>query len=56
MNISIIDDEFILASMMAKKLEKNLYNTRVFNTIADFEKYGDDFLTDLYIIDLSLTD
>lgn len=56
MNISIIEDEKILASRMAKKLEKHLYNTKVFNSISEFNEYWHLFLADLYIIDLSLWD
>lgn len=56
MNISIIEDEKILASRMAKKLEKNLYNTKVYNSIWEFNQNWHLFLTDLYIVDLWLWD
>jgi len=55
MNISIIDDEKILADKTCKKLEKHWYSVNVFHSCDDFfNKYIWD--SDLYIIDLWLWD
>ena len=55
MNISIIDDEKILADKTCKKLEKHWYSVNVFHSCDDFfNKYISN--SDLYIIDLGLWD
>jgi DNA-binding response OmpR family regulator len=55
MNISIIDDEKILADKTKKKLEKHWYSVNVFHSCRDFYQwYMLD--SDLYIIDLGLWD
>lgn len=55
MNISIIDDEKILADKTCKKLEKHWYWVNVFHSCKDF--YSGYMLdSDLYIIDLWLWD
>ena len=55
MNITIIDDEKILAEKTSKKLEKNGYCVCVFHSCTDF--YNSYFSeSDLYIIDLWLWD
>ncbi len=56
MHIVIIEDDEIFASKISKKLERNLYTTKVFNDAKTFYKYNSDYETDLYIIDLKLTD
>lgn len=55
MNISIIDDEKILADKTCKKLEKHWYSVNVFHSCRDFFQW---YLidSDLYIIDLGLWD
>jgi DNA-binding response OmpR family regulator len=55
MNISIIDDEKILANKTSKKLEKHWYSVNVYNSCRDF--FNVCFIeSDLYIIDLGLGD
>lgn len=55
MNISIIDDEKILADKTSKKLEKHWYSVNVFHSCKEFYNwYMLD--SDLYIIDLWLWD
>lgn len=48
--ITLIEDEVLLAQRLAKKLEREWYNTTVFNSIASF-KFID---SDLYLVDLQL--
>ncbi len=53
MNITIIEDDKIMANNIAKKLMKNWYEVDVYFDINEFKlNYNDD--TDLYIIDISL--
>lgn len=55
MNISIIDDEKILANKTSKKLEKYWYSVNVYHSCHDF--FQSSFMeSDLYIIDLGLWD
>lgn len=55
MNITIIEDEKLLSSNIAKKLNKNWYNT---NIIESYESYKNSrhIKSDIYIIDISLRD
>jgi DNA-binding response OmpR family regulator len=55
MHITIIEDEKILSKNISKKLNKNWFNTKIFNSYNDFIK-TDTYIADLYIIDLSLMD
>ena len=55
MHITIIEDEKILSKNISKKLIKNWFNTKIFNSYKDFIN-TDTFVADLYIIDLSLID
>lgn len=55
MLISIIEDENLLATNIAKKLEKNSHSVNIFNNISDF-KNSKNIIFDLYIIDISLPD
>lgn len=55
MHITIIEDEKILSSNIAKRLSKNWYNVRVINSFNEYMKNRIDN-TDLYIIDISLRD
>ncbi|QFR38881.1 response regulator transcription factor [Candidatus Gracilibacteria bacterium 28_42_T64] len=55
MNISIIDDEVVLASRIKRKLEKNGYGVTVYNSLQEFINH-DYEERDLYIIDLCLGD
>lgn len=55
MNISIIDDEKILADKTRKKLEKHGYCVNVFHSCNEFY-WGYMLDSDLYIIDLGLWD
>jgi len=55
MNITIIDDEVILANNISRKLEKNNFQVKVFHNCKDF--YNADYSSqDLYIIDIGLWD
>lgn len=55
MNISIIDDERILADKTSKKLQKHWYSVNVYHSCRDF--FNAYFVeSDLYIIDLGLWD
>lgn len=55
MNITLIDDERILAKNISKKLEKHWYSVNVFYNCRDF--YNSQFRSsDLYIIDIGLPD
>lgn len=56
MHIVIIEDDEIFASKISKKLERNLYTTKVFNNANTFYKFKSNLETDLYIVDLNLTD
>lgn len=56
MHIVIIEDDEIFASKISKKLERNLYTTKIFNNTKNFYKYKSNSQTDLYIIDINLTD
>jgi len=55
MNITIIEDEKLLSSNIAKKLNKNWYNT---NIIDSYDSYKNSryIKSDIYIIDISLRD
>lgn len=55
MNISIIDDERVLADKTRKKLEKHWYSVNIFHSCKDFYE-GFMLESDLYIIDLWLWD
>ncbi len=55
MDISIIEDEKILVSNIAKKLKRNWYNPNIFTNTLDF-KNSINYKADLYIVDLSLWD
>lgn len=55
MYITIIEDEKILSKNISKKLVKNWFNTKVFNSYNDFINNHSD-IADLYIIDISLID
>ncbi len=55
MHITIIEDEKILSNNIAKKLNRNLYNTKVFNSYNEFINENN-LDSDLYVIDISLTD
>ena len=53
MNISIVEDDKIMANHVAKKLWKNWYVVDIYNNMSDFKlNYDKDI--DLYIIDISL--
>lgn len=54
MHVIIIEDDEIFAANIAKKLEKNLYTTMVFNDAKSFYKLKPDHEPDLYIIDINL--
>ncbi len=55
MHITIIEDEKILSNNIAKKLNRNWYNTKVFNSYNEFINENN-LDSDLYVIDISLTD
>ena len=55
MNITIIDDEIILAKNISKKLEKNGYAVNTFHNCTDFYQAQYDS-SDLYIVDIWLGD
>lgn len=55
MHIIIIEDEINLSENISKKLSKNWFNTKIFNSYNEFIK-ANSFIADLYIIDLSLID
>jgi len=55
MHITIIEDEKILSNNIAKKLNRNWYNTKIFNSYKDFINENN-LDSDLYVIDISLTD
>lgn len=55
MNISIIDDNRILASRIKKRLEKDLFSVKLFSWLQDF-KINHKLQADLYLIDLWLWD
>lgn len=54
MHIIIIEDDKVFASNIAKKLEKNLYTTSIFNNAISFYQDKSDYEPDLYIVDLNL--
>ena len=54
MHIVLIEDDKFFASRISKKLEKNLYKTKVFNDVKTFYKDKSCFDTDLFILDLNL--
>lgn len=55
MNISIVEDDKIMANHIAKKLWKNWYEVDIYNNVTDFKcKHNND--SDLYIIDISIWD
>lgn len=56
MHVVIIEDDEIFASKISKKLERNLYTTKVFNDAKTFYEFKSSYDTDLYIVDLKLTD
>ena len=53
MNISVIEDDKIMANHIAKKLWRNWYGVDIYNNINDF-KFNYNYDSDLYIIDISL--
>lgn len=55
MHIIIIEDEKILSNNIAKKLNRNWYNTKVFNSYNEFINENN-LDSDLYVIDISLND
>mgnify|MGYP001766752987 CR=1 FL=1 len=55
MHITIIEDEKILSKNIAKKLNRNWYNTKIFNSYNEFINENN-LNSDLYIIDISLND
>ncbi len=55
MYITIIEDEKILSSNIAKKLIRNWFNTKIYNSYNEFINYSNN-KSDLYIIDISLRD
>lgn len=55
MHITIIEDEKILSNNIAKKLNRNWYNTKIFNSFNEFINENN-LNSDLYIIDISLND
>ena len=55
MYITIIEDEEILSWQIAKKLNRNWYNTKIYNSFVDFMNEKT-YNSDLYIIDISLKD
>jgi len=55
MHITIIEDEKVLSSNIAKKLNKNWYNTDIISSYNDY-LLSDNNNTDLYVIDISLRD
>ena len=55
MNITIIDDEVILAKNISKKLEKHGFSVEIFNNCTDFYQFQN-AQSDLYIVDIWLTD
>ncbi len=55
MYITIVEDEKILSSKVAKKLNKNWYHTVVYNSFEEF-MINRSNSADLYILDLSLED
>ncbi|NVP17506.1 response regulator transcription factor [Candidatus Gracilibacteria bacterium] len=55
MHITIIEDEKILSNNIAKKLNRNGYNTKIFNSYNEFINENN-LNSDLYIIDISLND
>ncbi len=55
MHITIVEDEKILSKNISKKLNKNWFNTKIFNSYTEF--INTDFInSDLYIIDIWLID
>lgn len=56
MHVVIIEDDETFASKIAKKLERNLYTTKVFNDANTFYETKSSLDTDLYLIDLNLND
>lgn len=56
MHISIIDDEKILTNKISKKLQLNGYWVSEYYSYNDFFKKWNTFISDLYIIDISLWD
>lgn len=55
MHIVIIEDDTILASKIAQKLERNLYTTKVFNDSESFYEKSNTLNPDLYLVDINLT-
>lgn len=55
MHITIIEDEKTLSNNIAKKLNRNWYNTKIFNSYNEFINENN-LNSDLYIIDISLND
>ncbi len=55
MNITIIEDDIMLASSISQKIIRSWYNTNIFNSIGDF-KNNSLFTSNLYIIDVWLPD
>ncbi len=55
MHITIIEDEKYLSKNLSKKLIKNWFNTKIFNSYNEFIEKNS-YIADLYIIDISLID